>query len=256
MIFIIPEFMEKKPLHEEMNSEEIELMDKQDHEFAAYRQVLFQISHDLRTPAAILKSNFPLIKDFQYKLCKSSRIESFSTCESALENLINFLDKIQLLNISLHPNLKPFKQEFKAKSLLRGLFKDEKVSTGCRRLKISWNLIHPVIYSDYRFLQQTISHLLSNALKFSTHEVRLMITVSQDRVQIVIKDQGIGIPAEEQQTVFNSFYRASNSYTFPGAGMGLAIVRRLVKALDAELFLSSKVNAGTVIKIILNNKRA
>jgi signal transduction histidine kinase len=73
---------------------------------------------------------------------------------------------------------------------------------------------------------------------------------------IIIKDQGIGIPPEEQQTVFNSFYRASNAHAIGGAGMGLAIVRRLVKALDAELFLSSKVNDGTVIKIVLKNKKA
>ena len=237
----------------EIQAGEMKLIDKQNHEFIAYRKVLLQISHDLRTPAAVLKSNFQLLNKFHYDLDKETKEENLRICQSALENIISFLDKIQLLNISLHSNLKPFYTQFKAKTLLDKLFEYEELKPNYRRIKSYWNLKNPIIFSDYGFLQQILFHLLSNALKFSVGDVDLYISNITENIIILVKDSGIGIPPMEQELVFNPFYRASNACSFAGGGMGLTMVRALVNNLGGELYLSSKIGNGTVLKIAFKN---
>jgi signal transduction histidine kinase len=73
----------------------------------------------------------------------------------------------------------------------------------------------------------------------------------QDRLILQIKDQGIGIPWEEQTKIFEPFHRSSNVGDLPGNGMGLAIAHKLVELQGGEIVLQSQLETGSTFTVIL-----
>jgi signal transduction histidine kinase len=74
-------------------------------------------------------------------------------------------------------------------------------------------------------------------------------------VQIDIADQGIGIPEEDLKNLFQPFYRATNTSEIEGTGLGLSIVREFIEKHGGKIFLTSKLNKGTTVSVILPIKQ-
>jgi signal transduction histidine kinase len=92
-----------------------------------------------------------------------------------------------------------------------------------------------------------LSNLLSNATKYSPAGGKIKMTINQDQQHLIIEisDEGIGIPPEEVNKVFNSFYRSKNIGTIKGTGLGLAIVKHSIDALGGKIKVNSELNKGT-----------
>jgi signal transduction histidine kinase len=97
------------------------------------------------------------------------------------------------------------------------------------------------IVAARRRLRQVISNLLANAIKFSPEgsTVILAATEEPDTLVVQILDEGIGIPAEDQENIFDDFFRASNASEFGGAGLGLSIAKKIVEAHDGTIEVES-----------------
>ncbi|MBI4805025.1 MAG: transporter substrate-binding domain-containing protein [Desulfovibrio sp.] len=117
-----------------------------------------------------------------------------------------------------------------------------------------------VLIGDEARLRQILFNLVGNAIKFTEKgEVRIdasMLPSSGDssvRVLVTVRDTGIGIPEEYLKNIFEPFVQAEGSYTrrFQGAGLGLSIVRRLVKLLGGEIAIDSTPGEGTTIYLSL-----
>jgi len=78
--------------------------------------------------------------------------------------------------------------------------------------------------------------------------------VNDQRVSIAVKDNGIGIPAEEQQHLFTKFFRAKNAVNIQGTGLGLTIIKRYVELLNGTITFTSQVNKGTTFIIEFPNQ--
>lgn len=113
----------------------------------------------------------------------------------------------------------------------------------------------PSLMLDVRRIQYVLSNLLSNALKYSDREtsVSLDLLARNDGVLIQVTDHGIGIPPEEQQHIFEPFFRAHNVGTIGGTGLGLSIVKEIVKLHRGTIELHSEVNKGTQVSVFLPN---
>ena len=102
-------------------------------------------------------------------------------------------------------------------------------------------------------LDEMISNLADNAIKYNRKGGRADITVSRDgdSVVLTVSDTGIGIPDEDKDRVFERFYRVdkSRSRASGGTGLGLSIVRHSALSLHASISLSSKLGEGTVITV-------
>jgi two-component system, sensor histidine kinase and response regulator len=117
--------------------------------------------------------------------------------------------------------------------------------------------IHPdvprMVVGDYDRLRQIVVNLLSNAIKFTEHgEVILEISLESScddevMVHVIVKDTGIGIPADKQAMIFGMFEQADSSLTrrYGGTGLGLAIASRLVRLMDGRLWVESEVGRGS-----------
>ncbi|MEM9274629.1 MAG: sensor histidine kinase [Cyanobacteria bacterium P01_F01_bin.143] len=108
---------------------------------------------------------------------------------------------------------------------------------------------------DEKLLWHIMTNILSNALKYSPLEgaVDLMLFDNEDKVVIEIRDRGIGIDPETQKNLFESFYRGNNVKDIPGTGLGLAIVKRAIDLHQGQITITSNINVGTEVKIIIAN---
>ena len=95
-----------------------------------------------------------------------------------------------------------------------------------------------------------VSNLISNAIKYSPKANKIIVTtdVKGDGVLLTVEDFGIGIPEEEQQYVFEQFYRVTKNdqLTFPGMGIGLFICSEILKRQGGKLWLENTAGAGSV----------
>lgn len=115
------------------------------------------------------------------------------------------------------------------------------------------------VTSNKNYLTQVVKNLISNAIKYNNNGGTVIIDahLNENDWQLVIKDNGIGIPQKQQNRVFERFYRGDASRTQKiahGTGLGLAIVKELVTKLNGQISLYSQIGVGTTISIIFKNK--
>ncbi|MEB3338647.1 MAG: hybrid sensor histidine kinase/response regulator [Leptolyngbyaceae bacterium] len=123
-------------------------------------------------------------------------------------------------------------------------------------LFVQLGVAHEPIYADLFLLEQILSHLLTNALSYSPNGGEVCLELSYEPTAAIfrIRDAGIGIPIAEQSKIFEQFYRASNTNTLPGTpgiGLGLAIVKQAVQVYGGQITVSSQVNAGTTVTVVI-----
>ena len=104
------------------------------------------------------------------------------------------------------------------------------------------------IESDELKLNQILSNLINNALKFTTEgKVEFGYTLKNSEIEFYVKDTGVGIPEESKNRMFVRFAQANLSITrgYEGAGLGLSICKGLVELLDGKIWFESEVNVGS-----------
>lgn len=111
--------------------------------------------------------------------------------------------------------------------------------------------------TDKRLLKNILINLIGNAIKFSKEGDVIDVTanVGSEKMEVAVKDKGIGISKEDQQHLFSSFYRGKNAETIQGTGLGLHIVSRYLQLLEGRVNVESELGKGTTISIILPNKK-
>jgi len=111
----------------------------------------------------------------------------------------------------------------------------------------------PVVWADRIRLTQVLDNLVSNAVKFTNKggNVRVHIAGDGEAVELMISDDGIGIPADEQGQLFSRFFRASTAtqHAIPGTGLGLSISRALVEQHGGTIAVESAVGKGTQVRV-------
>ncbi len=112
-----------------------------------------------------------------------------------------------------------------------------------------------MLTADRRAITQVLLNLLSNAVKFTREKGEVSVSCKQlkSKVEIIVKDNGIGIPAMKLNSITNPFEQVSNQYTrdHDGSGLGLAITKELIELHGGEMAIESKVDVGTSVKITL-----
>ncbi|QDK81606.1 PAS domain S-box protein [Spirosoma sp. KCTC 42546] len=120
-----------------------------------------------------------------------------------------------------------------------------------RRVHISVEETPYRTYFDKKLLSYVLINLLSNAFKFSKDDPSLTIRFLKKELIINVIDTGIGIPVSDLPALFQTFFRARNSATIPGTGLGLVIARQYVELHGGKLLVQSEENKGTTFTIIL-----
>jgi len=108
------------------------------------------------------------------------------------------------------------------------------------------------IKGNTQLMHLALSNIISNAVKYSNNEVVFVsIGASDDKVFIAVKDKGIGIPQGELKYIYDPFFRASNTKSFEGYGIGLPLSLNIIRMHQGEIIVDSIQNGGTTVQIRL-----
>jgi len=116
-----------------------------------------------------------------------------------------------------------------------------------RELKIVLEGAPKLVRIDPEMLEHIFQNLVGNAFKYSKGKANpsLELNFGIDKVRLSVKDQGIGVPEEDQNKIFNSFYRAENTRGIQGSGMGLSVVKQMSDMQNLNLRFFSKEGEGS-----------
>jgi len=116
------------------------------------------------------------------------------------------------------------------------------------------------VEADPKSIEEIFNNLVSNAINYSPEGGQIIVTAKAqgDRLEITVKDTGVGIPPEELPKVFNKFYRIKHPGTrdVTGTGLGLSIVKKVVESLQGTINVESIPNKGTTFQILLPTRKA
>ena len=224
-------------------------------------QFLANMSHEFRTPLnAILGYTSMLLQGVSGDLAapqknKMLRVDSNARHLLSIINDILDISRIEAGKMPLHL------EEFEMPALVAELLAEVEPLIQKSRLKTLTDLPPgtALVVSDRQKVKQIVLNLLTNAIKFTPHgQVKVMVREDErlGEVGIAVEDTGIGIAPQDQDKVFEDFRQADNSVTreYGGAGLGLAICRRLAKMLDGRIELQSRLGRGSTFTLVIPRK--
>jgi PAS domain S-box-containing protein len=215
---------------------------------------LHTISHDLRTPLAIIQGHTQLLHAI---------LEERSLNGELRDSLTAILRSVQGMNVLIQDladlaRLEAGQLVLNLRTLDLQLYVDDLLVRAATimdvgRVQLEMPAEVPPVRADFFRLDRIIMNLLSNALKYSDPGTPVQITVEprEGEVAIAVRDQGRGITPEDLPHLFGRFYRAPGAQREEGIGLGLYITRRLVEAHGGRIRVESTVDVGSVFSFTL-----
>ncbi|MBU2019822.1 MAG: GHKL domain-containing protein, partial [Bacteroidetes bacterium] len=214
----------------------------------------YSVSHDLRAPLrSILGFSNILVETYGEKLDEEGQrlLEIISRNADKMSTLIEELLTFSRVGVTV-PNFQPIKLD----ELLKTTW-HEAISSFQQKDKVSVKMEKlPTIYGATSLLNQVFSNLFSNALKYSSKKEKIVISVKKfkedtESVTLVVEDNGCGFNMKYHEKLFGVFQRLHSEDEFPGTGVGLALVKRIVDKHHGSIWAESEIDKGSKFFISL-----
>jgi PAS domain S-box-containing protein len=221
-------------------------------ELSRFKSNLYSIaSHEFKTPLAVIQANIEMMKVKKTERVVDNAIGSMEEEVDRLNAMIGDMLELKKLTTG-QTTFRP--EKFHLKELIYEVIETNisKTYAGIS-VKKKFRGEEQQILGDPTLIRFVLANLLSNACKFSKPKSSIEITVDYlpQEVRFAVKDYGIGIPEDEQMSIFKSFYRAKNAGNIQGTGVGLAIVKEFVDLHKGKVELSSTPGSGSTFIVCL-----
>lgn len=209
--------------------------------------LLTSVSHDLKTPLASIVGSVTSLRQLGDQMSEGDRADLLATIEEEANRMTRFvanlldMTKIEAGAIDIRRDL------VDVADVIRNTFARAKKSFPKRKTEIAIAKGLPLVRGDPSLLEQVLFNLLDNADKYSGPQSTTRVTgrAVGTTVEITVSDEGIGIPADALDKVFDKFYRVAGSDgRAPGTGLGLSICAGLVKGMGGEIKAESPISNG------------
>lgn len=218
--------------------------------------LLANVSHELRTPLTAIGGYSEALHAGLLGELQPAQQEALAVVQRNIARLRGMID--QLLSYSriesgrLEVDLRAFELEPAARLVLEAV----RAALGKNHeLHFSAEGDLPEVYGDPSRISQVLENLLTNAVKFSPPGSRVELTLRQEGagIEVVVRDHGIGIPAELQGKIFDRFYQvdASSKRQYGGMGLGLAIVKEILDLHHSKIEVESRPGEGATFRFVL-----
>ena len=219
-------------------------------------QLIFTVSHDLRTPLNTISGYSELMEHSGLSGKQLNYLKNVRSASGYVENLVNDLldySKLEAGRVNLERVPFILSNLIRETSLhFREVNSKKEVEL---QLEIDENLEKPIVSDPFR-IRQILTNLVGNAFKFTQKGHVKISAVLEDKrdeqwVRIRVKDTGIGIKPEKQQLIFQEFAQANESTEkkYGGYGLGLTISKKLTELLNGRLYLESVENEGSIFTV-------
>ena len=217
-------------------------------------KMLSMISHELKSPLTAIYSSVQLLKKYGRSWGVELYNEKTEKVEENLRRLINNLESILLVSqiekqISFLPSVKTDLRDI-IDSIIEEL---NPQLQEYQKIIVEISLQDGTLCINELLARHIIRNLLSNAVKFSPdgNNIFCRITSNNTSLEITVKDKGIGVSDEDKKRIFNTFFRGQNTSGIEGAGLGLAIIKKILNMIGGEIECYSKPGKGTLFRVIL-----
>lgn len=209
------------------------------------------VSHEFRTPLATIMSSAELLERYLDRLSPARRDECLAVVRVQVQHMKEILDDLSLLMaidmdslgfepepVSLHKILQTVTDRLD----LQFFDWQASFSEGLDRINADEGLLTPIL-----------RHLIANAMRYSPQGSTIRFDARREGETLVLEiaDQGVGIPQEDHDRIFDTFYRGKNVAHVGGTGLGLAIVKRCAKLCGGDVTCQSQSGTGTVFTVRL-----
>jgi signal transduction histidine kinase len=214
---------------------------------AIQKQFVDMVSHEFRTPLSIIDGHAQIILRRQASLSKNDMTERVSIIRSAVSRLLNMMEGILSSNMLKTGKFEIDCKPFDVCSLIETLVNEHKRLSDNVEITFDIQNIPAFVNIDGKILTLAISNLLSNAVKFSEGDkpiIQLSAKIDDDALYIDVKDNGMGIPENEIEHVFERYFRSTIASGIPGSGLGLNLVKDMVNLHGGDVSVESERGKG------------
>lgn len=229
------------------------MLDRLETAFETQNNFISNASHELRTPLT------SIIGETEVALSKQRSTDEY---RESLESILQQAERLEKITHSLlflaqtgfKKNLRP--EKVRADQLLWDVKATIERINPKSKIQINLSLFpdNPdkfYVMGNEQLLHLALTNIVSNACKYSDNQlVSISAGSSEQKVVIVIKDSGIGIPAAELKHIYDPFFRASNVKGYEGYGIGLPLTNNIVRMHGGEISVLSKVGEGTTVQLV------
>jgi PAS domain S-box-containing protein len=217
-------------------------------------RLITRVSHEFRTPLAMIKTASEMLQRYHSRMTSEQRDEKLERINEGVDRITTMLN-----NLLSSSDPKAGHNTFAPVMLNLETLCREQIVRACEEDRNQ----HPVAFSiqgnctwvmlDPELTARIISHLLSNAAKYSSPGSPIEFSLSCQLANTIIRiqDHGIGIPSEDYPHLFEPFHRARNVQDFDGAGLGLAVVRRAVEMQGGTITFESQLGKGSLFTVTI-----
>jgi signal transduction histidine kinase len=217
-------------------------------------------SHELRTPLATIKNAIQLVLRGKAGEINETQTNFLSMADKNINRLTNILNNLLDLSRIESGRIKIKSQELDLRGLVEFILSSFKPQAEGKSIHLDMEVVEGFspVYGDRENIEQILTNLLGNAIKFTPEGGKVSVLVNPFReeggmVAISVRDSGIGIPEDQLEKVFKKFYQVEGSLhrSVSGTGLGLAITKGLVEAGDGTIWVESEIGKGSTFTFTL-----
>ncbi len=213
------------------------------------RELIANVSHDLRTPLAILKGYVETLQMKKDTLSESEMEEYLQITHDNVDRLSNLINQLFEYSKLEAEQVTPVKEPFSITELSHDLLAKFKVIAEQKEIRLV--LDNPkensMVFADVSLVERALQNLIENAIKFTEPGGKVVLSLKRKNrnVEISITDTGTGIPLCEQPYIFDRYKQVDKSTPKQGHGLGLAIVKKIMDLHDTTIVVLSKPKEGS-----------
>lgn len=213
------------------------------------------VLHELCTPLTAIKGYACLLLDCDYRLAHDEKLECLHSINSATDRLTELVENLLDMSRGQAGRLKLQKEPASISKLIQEAVVEAQVRASGHRLVSKVERGLPAVTVDARRIRQVLDNLIDNATKYSKEGSTVAVGARRagPALLVSVSDEGMGIPAEDLDRVFDWMYRAESgeSSSKRGFGLGLAICKQLVEAHGGRIWMESEEGRGSVCSFVL-----
>ncbi|NIJ52606.1 PAS domain-containing sensor histidine kinase [Dyadobacter arcticus] len=213
-------------------------------------------SHEFRTPLSAIQLSSILIEKYSGESISPNISRHTAKIKVLVAHLTGVLNDFLSLERLEAGEFKPVLTEFDIVKFSEEITEDmQLIAKQNQQIIYQHSGTSATVILDQSLLRNAIVNLISNAIKYSGENtfIEFNTEITPSLTSICIQDNGIGIPKEDQEHLFEAFFRAHNTGTIPGTGLGLNIVSRYVQLMNGQVKFTSNVNQGTSFTLSFEN---
>jgi PAS domain S-box-containing protein len=229
------------------------MLDQERHINELQRQFVSMASHEFRTPLAVIDGAAQRLVRRREAITPDFVAEKTEQIRSSVSRMLELMESILAAGRLDHGRITIVRKPCSLSDIIAACSTRQEGIRRSHRFLLDLDRLPDAIYADRTALEQVFSNLFSNAVKYAPNAPDVYVTGWQqgENVHVTVRDEGIGIDADDLPRMFQRYFRARSSTGIAGTGIGLNFVKQIIELHDGAIEVTSKKGCGTTFSLRL-----